>query len=117
MTKKIAIASMSFCRDGDSVLQERILETMETLTKTGYPVFVADGGSPEALVKGMQQMGVNVITKEDLVRTYRKHPKLPGQHKSAYLAAAERADFVFYTEPDKKEWAKSGNLELSIEEF
>jgi len=114
----LAIVSMSFVKPEDTALQERILSTMKAFTDRGYPVYVADGGSPDEFVRNIKGLGVNVITKEELIECYGQHPKLPGQHKSAYFAALDDgAEHCLYSEPDKKEWAESGNLELAVKQY
>ncbi|MFH1503093.1 MAG: hypothetical protein ABIE36_00345 [Candidatus Diapherotrites archaeon] len=102
--EKLAIATMTFDKKGNAELMESALEV---LSKTNYPVYIADGGSSERFINSLKLMGHNVETVQGGL-TY--------QHKNSILRASQNAYFVLYTEPDKYDWFVNG-LEKSLNQY
>jgi hypothetical protein len=86
---RLAVATMTLDLKGNSAI---MIDSLETLSKLGYDIFVADGGSSPKFVADMKAMGLHVDTVEG---------GLTFQHKHAILRAADAAERVLYVEPDK----------------
>ena len=98
MTAKPPVCTISLARDDD---EARLIQaTLEHLSRSGLPVFVADGGSRPDFVDAIRALGdVSVVTSAQ--------PGLVAQAQAAFAAASTRdAAFLLYLESDKAAFAE-----------
>lgn len=98
----VAISTITLER-GD---RKRLEDSLYSLTKLGIPVVAVDGGSSESFINSMRKMGIQVFHSTGLGY----------QLKNSLWRASGLADYVLYTEPDKKEWIERKLLE-SLEAY
>ncbi|MGZ3938880.1 MAG: hypothetical protein ACXVLT_09470 [Flavisolibacter sp.] len=91
---KLCIATISLARSEEE--DKALRESLSRLAKSGLPVFVTDGGSPERFRTILNSLpNFNVLQAKGLWP----------QAKSSIRAAKDAgADFILYTEPDKLEF-------------
>lgn len=96
--QQLVIATMTWARDKE---EEQLLRlALKQLSSSGIPVFITDGGSPEAFIndiKGFNKFNVVPPAKEGL---------WPQVRNSFQLAYDSGAPFIFHTEPDKYDFFK-----------
>jgi hypothetical protein len=91
---KVAIATMTWARD---VNEENLLrESLTLLARQNIMTFVSDGGSSEEFIQFLERFGN--------FRVFRGggNGLFPQMKYSLRAAVDSGADFIFYTEPDKK---------------
>lgn len=87
-----AVATITLARDSRE--EALILDGLTALSRTHLEVVAADGGSPPRFVDAVRGLpGITVVRPE--------RSALVGQIEAAVGAAAARAPWIVYTEPDK----------------
>jgi hypothetical protein len=91
---RIAIATMTLARDPREA--ELLRSALTALSRLGLRIFVADAGSPPELIDFIDQS-------PGMTRLLPVQPGLVGQVRASLRAARDDgADYVLYTEPDKR---------------
>jgi hypothetical protein len=102
-SSEVAVATMTWARDA---AEERLLrESLPLLAGLGAPVFVADGGSGRPLLDflcGLQHFRLLEVGGPGVWR----------QARTSIRAAADAAEFILYTEPDKRDFFRDGLREF-----
>lgn len=101
---RIIIATITLARN--EAEETELKESLETLVSLNIPVVVADGGSTPYFLSFLDTLpGVTVLPN--------KTGGVWPQAKASVKAAAQMdKPFIFYTEPDKKEFFKSGLMQM-----
>lgn len=95
--KDVAIATISWARNEG---EERLLAaSLRALTQLNAPVFITDAGSGHSFLEDIRQLP-NTFLEGPLQGVW------PQARKSLQAAAATRAEWIFYTEPDKLDFFK-----------
>lgn len=78
-----------------------LLESLKELSRSGLPIYAADGGSrPEFVARAGEVAGVTIVSASG---------RLVGQIQTAlWLASEAAADNILYTEPDKRVFFANG---------
>jgi hypothetical protein len=102
---EVAVATMTWARDA---AEERLLrESLPALAALGAPVFVADGGSGGPLLDFLRGLPHFRVLEAGTPGVWR-------QARTSIRAAADEADaeFILYTEPDKRDFFRDGLREF-----
>ena len=91
---KIVIATMTWARDARE--EDLLRESLTLLARQNIPTFVSDGGSGEEFIRFLEQF--------DNFRVFHGggNGLFPQIRRSLRAAVDTDADFILYTEPDKK---------------
>jgi hypothetical protein len=93
-TNKKPVATMVWARD--EVEDKLIRDSLTALSEQGFNVYATDAGSEQEFIEALENLpNVNVFKPD-------AKGLLPQIRKSLTEAAESGADFIFYTEPDKK---------------
>jgi hypothetical protein len=100
---RVAIVTMTCAR---SPAEGRLLQrTLRTLSKTGFPIYVGEGGSSRDFIRGLRRLpnlhacSLNTNCK----------PTSVNQLRAAFVRAEEtHPDYLLYTEPDKRAFFAHG---------
>ena len=94
---RTVVATVTWGRTSEE--EELLFGSLATLTDHGLPIVAADGGSRAEFVDRLRSLPRTTVLTPDLG----SGPRLLGQVRAALDAAVEGgADWILYTEPDKR---------------
>lgn len=102
--EELVIATISLVRNAE---EEALLKTsLSQLASLAIPVIVTDGGSPQAFVAFLQSLPNFTVLQAPAKGLF-------AQAKNSLQEAAKiERQFIFYTEPDKEEFFRSGLMKF-----
>lgn len=105
--ENLCFATISLVRTED---EERLLRNALTaLARLNLPVFVTDGGSPPSFVDFLQSLPNFLVLRAEAKGVFAQ------ARNSLQEAARSGAGFIFYTEPDKKDFFANGLPRMLVE--
>src|SRR5688572_32493586 len=93
--KHVAIATITWARNKEE--EELLVSSLEQLAKSGLPVFITDAGSSEAFLHFLEA-NKNFSLSKNIKGVW------PQARNSLQTASQKQHPYIFYTEPDKKEF-------------